>query len=48
MWQWIDKINSPSDLKRIPLSDLPAVAGEYRRYLIECVAQTGGHLGASL
>ncbi len=48
MWQWIDKINSPSDLKRIPLSHLPEVANEYRRYLIECVAQTGGHLGASL
>ncbi len=48
MWQWIDKINSPSDLKRLPLSDLPEVAAEYRRYLIECVAQTGGHLGASL
>jgi len=48
VWQWIDKINSPSDLKRLPLSDLPEVAAEYRRYLIECVAQTGGHLGASL
>ncbi len=48
MWQWIDKINSPSDLKHLPLSDLPEVAREYRRYLIECVAQTGGHLGASL
>ncbi len=48
MWQWIDKINSPQDLKAVPLEKLPEVAAEYRRYLIECVAQTGGHLGASL
>lgn len=46
--RWIDKINSPEQLKKIPLSKLPEVAAEYRQYLIECVAQTGGHLGASL
>lgn len=45
---WIHNINSPEDLKRIPRKELPAVAEEYRRYLIECIAQTGGHLGASL
>ena len=48
MLQWIDKINSPADLKAVPLEKLPAVADEYRRALIECVAQTGGHLDASL
>lgn len=48
MPQWIDKINSPKDLKAVPLEKLPEVAEEYRRALIECVAQTGGHLGASL
>ena len=45
MWQWVDKINSPADLKKIPLEKLPKVASEYRRYLIECVSKTGGHLG---
>jgi len=48
MPQWIDKINSPRDLKNIPLEKLPEVAVEYRQSLIECVSQTGGHLGASL
>ena len=48
MLRWIDKINSPKDLKAIPLELLPEVAAEYRQFLIECVAQTGGHLGASL
>ncbi|MBI3313524.1 MAG: 1-deoxy-D-xylulose-5-phosphate synthase, partial [Candidatus Omnitrophica bacterium] len=48
MNKWIDKINSPADLKKVPLEKLPEIAREYRQYLIECVAKTGGHLGASL
>lgn len=48
MPQWIDNINSPQDLKKIPLGKLPEVAQEYREFLIESVAKTGGHLGASL
>jgi 1-deoxy-D-xylulose-5-phosphate synthase len=48
MWRWIEKINSPKDLHKVPLEKLPEVAAEYRRLLIECVSQTGGHLGASL
>ena len=48
MLRWIDKINSPQDLKKVPLEKLPEVAEEYRTFLIESVAKTGGHLGASL
>ena len=48
MTQWIDKIKSPEDLKKVPLEKLPEVAEEYRQFLIESVAKTGGHLGASL
>ncbi|MCB9800055.1 MAG: 1-deoxy-D-xylulose-5-phosphate synthase [Candidatus Omnitrophica bacterium] len=48
MLKWVDKINSPADLKKVPLTKLPEVADEYRRFLIESVAKTGGHLGASL
>ncbi len=48
MWQWIDKISSPADLKALPLEKLPEIAAEYRAFLIESVAKTGGHLGASL
>ncbi len=48
MSQWIGKINSPRDLKKIPLENLPEVAAEYRQTLIGYVAKTGGHLGASL
>ncbi len=48
MYQWVSKINSPKDLKRVPREKLPEVAREYRQLLLESVAKTGGHLGASL
>ncbi len=48
MYRWINKIDSPADLKKVPLEKLPEVAEEYRAFMIEAVAKTGGHLGASL
>ncbi|MBI4116054.1 MAG: 1-deoxy-D-xylulose-5-phosphate synthase [Candidatus Omnitrophica bacterium] len=48
MYQWVPKINSPEDLKKVPREKLPEVAKEYRKLLIETVAKTGGHLGTSL
>lgn len=48
MYKWIQNINSPQDLKKIPLEKLPEVAEEYRHFMIESVSKTGGHLGASL
>ncbi len=48
MTNWINKITCPADLKKVPLEKLPEVAEEYRQFLIESVAKTGGHLGASL
>jgi len=45
---YIHKINSPKDLKKVPLSELPKTCDEYRSFLIETISKTGGHLGASL
>ncbi len=44
----LDTIESPADLRRVPLERLPALAAEARRYLIETVSKTGGHLAANL
>ena len=44
----LSTIHSPADLKRIPRDQLPQLAGEIRERLIDCVSQTGGHIGASL
>ena len=42
----LDTIESPSNLRKLELSQLPAVADELREYLLYTVGQTGGHLGA--
>jgi 1-deoxy-D-xylulose-5-phosphate synthase len=41
-------IESPADLRRLPASELPAVAAELRQFLIESVATRGGHFAAGL
>ncbi len=46
--KFIEQINSPADLRRLPLEQLPAVADEIRQYIIETCARIGGHTGASL
>jgi len=42
------QIASPEDLKRLPRESLPPLAEEVRRYLLETVQRTGGHLGSNL
>jgi 1-deoxy-D-xylulose-5-phosphate synthase len=44
----LEGIRLPSDLRSLSESQLPLVAEELRRELIEAVAVTGGHLGAGL
>ena len=41
-------ITSPADLKQVPRDQLPELAREVRERLIDCCAETGGHIGASL
>jgi len=48
MARLLDAIDSPADLKRLPLADLPRVCQELRDQIIETCARTGGHLGSSL
>jgi len=44
----LSSIKSPTDVQRIPREQLPQLAVEVRERLIDCVSQTGGHIGASL
>ena len=44
----LQSINSPQDLKKIPASQIPALAKEVREFLIDRVSKTGGHLGPNL
>ena len=44
----LSRISVPGDLRQFPESELPAIAGELRDYLVETVSQVGGHFGAGL
>lgn len=47
-YQYLNLIDSPADLKKIPREELPKVAEELRDYLITVVSKVGGHLASSL
>ena len=44
----IESINSPADLRKLPLEKLPDVAEEIREFMLTYVSQSGGHLASSL
>jgi 1-deoxy-D-xylulose-5-phosphate synthase len=44
----LSKIDSPADLKKLPMGQLPQVCDELRQYIIDVVSVHGGHFGASL
>src|SRR5512138_2118350 len=48
MTRLLDGIDSPADLKRLPLSDLPRLCQEIRDEIVQTCAKNGGHLGSSL
>ncbi|MGE5381718.1 MAG: 1-deoxy-D-xylulose-5-phosphate synthase [Methylocystaceae bacterium] len=45
---WLEKINNPGDIKKVPRDQLPVLAQEIREYMIQTVSQTGGHLASNL
>ena len=44
----LEKIDSPADLKELSQSELPAVAAEIRKMIVDVVSENGGHLAPSL
>ncbi|MCL7714088.1 1-deoxy-D-xylulose-5-phosphate synthase [Stenotrophomonas mori] len=44
----LSRIQAPHELRALDESELPAVAGELRDYLIESVGRSGGHFAAGL
>ncbi len=44
----LENINSPADLKKLSLGQLPQIAQEIRKEIVEAVGTTGGHLASSL
>ena len=48
MYELLDHINSPADLKKLNLDQLGVLCDELRRYIVECCAVNPGHLASSL
>ena len=44
----LSTVHSPADLKKLQPEQLPQLSDEIRAFLIEHIAQTGGHLGPNL
>ncbi len=45
---YISKLNLPEDLRHLDIAQLEKTASEVRKYMIQTVADNGGHLAASL
>ena len=44
----LSKVDSPADLKKLSIEQLPQLCDELRQYIIDVVSVHGGHFGASL
>ncbi len=44
----LEAINSPADLKKLNRKELPVLADEIRKVIVEVVSKNGGHLASSL
>ncbi len=47
-YTYLDRIETPADLRKLSVHDLRHVATELREFLIDSVSRTGGHFGAGL
>jgi 1-deoxy-D-xylulose-5-phosphate synthase len=47
-YKYINRIDSPADLKKVNLEELPDVCAELRQFIIEALSKNPGHLGSSL
>ena len=48
MQDFLSKISSPKDLRKLKKRDLQEVVNELRNFIIDSVSENGGHFGASL
>ena len=47
-YKFLNKINSPDDLRKIDDKDIPLLAEEIRHFLVGAANQHGGHLASNL
>ena len=47
-YKYLNRIDSPADLKQIPIDELPEVCAELRNFIISELSKNPGHLASSL
>ena len=45
---YLDNINSPSDLRKLKLEELNSLCKEIRQFMINVISKTGGHIASNL
>jgi len=48
VYELLNKINAPADLRRLDEEELERLCAEMRRYIVEIISSRGGHLASSL
>jgi 1-deoxy-D-xylulose-5-phosphate synthase len=48
MDKYLERIDSPADLKQLSVAELEPLAQEIRAFILRCVSQSGGHLASNL
>lgn len=48
MYKYLDKVNSPKDIKNMSIEELDFLAKDIRKFLVRSVSKTGGHLASNL
>ena len=48
MYELLDKVNSPADIKALDMEGLRNLCSEIRAYMVECCSRNPGHLASSL
>lgn len=48
MYELLNTIDSPSDIRKLSIAQLEKLCGELRSYIVECCSRNPGHLASSL
>lgn len=48
MYNYLNEVNSPDDIKKLNIDEMEELAQEIREFLIKSISKTGGHLASNL
>ena len=48
MYNYLDNINSPEDIKKLNYKQLDSLSNDIRKFLVRSISNTGGHLASNL